>query len=82
MYDAVKLAEEIETAISDLSATMRRVEVTEGFKDILDEAQLDEVYCDALALSACVTIYLANAIEYLEGNLCIFILPFQLIRLQ
>lgn len=47
---------------------MRRVEVTEGFKDILDEAQLDEVYCDALALSACVTEYLTMSIMYLQGG--------------
>jgi hypothetical protein len=48
---------------------MRYVEVTEGFKEVLTEAQLDEVYCAALILSACVTEYLAKAIVYLEENL-------------
>jgi hypothetical protein len=69
VYNAVKLVEDVERAISELSAIMRRVEVTEGFKDILDESQLDAVYCAALALSACVTDYLTMSIMYLEGNL-------------
>jgi hypothetical protein len=45
------------------------VEVTEGFSEVLDEAQLDEVYCAALLLSASVTEYLVKAIVYLEGSL-------------
>lgn len=69
VYDAVQLVEDVEKAISALSAIMRRVEVTEGFKEILDEDQLDEVYCDALSLSACVTEYLTMSIVYLEGSL-------------
>jgi hypothetical protein len=60
--------EEVECAVSELSATMRRVEVTEGIKDILDESELDEVYCDALTLSAYVTDYLTMSIMLLEGS--------------
>ena len=44
------------------------MEVTEGFSEVLDDAQLDEVYCSALFLSASVTEYLAKAIAYLEGS--------------
>jgi len=69
VYNSIQLVEDVEKAISDLSAIMQRVEVTEGFKDILDESQLDEVYSDAVSLSACVTEYLTVSIMYLEGGL-------------
>lgn len=72
MYDAAQLAADLENAISQLSTIVRRVEVTQGFNEVLSEAQLDEVYCCALILSASVTEYLADAISYLEGNLGIF----------
>jgi hypothetical protein len=47
---------------------MHRVEVTEGFNDILDESQLDEVYCDALILSTCVTEYLTLSVMHVDHN--------------
>jgi len=68
VYDAAQLVTEIEGAIANLTSTMRRIEVTQGFSEVLDEAQLDEVYCAAVILSASVTEYLAKAIEYLEAN--------------
>jgi hypothetical protein len=47
---------------------MHRVEVTEGFNDILDKSQLDEVYCDALTLSSCVTDYLTLSVIHFDLN--------------
>lgn len=65
----MQLAEELEEAIKTLTAILERIQVTEGFKDVLTDAQLDEVYCAALILAACVTDYLARAIAYLDGSL-------------
>jgi hypothetical protein len=42
--------------------------VTEGFSAVLDDKQLDHVYCAALRLSTAVTEYLTKAILYLEGK--------------
>lgn len=64
----MELASELDKAISELSMSLQRVQVTEGFKEVLSEAQLDEVYCAALCLSASVTVYLAKAIGYLESH--------------
>jgi hypothetical protein len=47
---------------------IHRVQVTRGFSDILNEAQLDDVNCAALNLSAVVTEYLTMAIEYFMEN--------------
>jgi len=62
------LATDVEDAIKALSDTIRYTEVTEGFEEILDDKQLDEVHCGALRLSAAIAEYLAKAIIYLEGN--------------
>src|SRR5579859_5459208 len=69
VYDAAQLVTEIEGAISNLSTSIRSIQVTQGFSQVLDEGQLDEVYCAAVALSASVTEYLTKAILCLEGNL-------------
>ena len=45
---------------------LHRIQVTEGFSDVLDVVRLDDVYCAALRLSAAVTIYLATAINYMQ----------------
>ena len=68
MYDAAQLAEEIEEAISNLGLTIGRIQVTEGFLEVLDAAQLNEVDCAALRLSLAVTKYLTKAIIYLENT--------------
>ena len=68
MYDAGKLATEIEDAIKTLSDIIRDAQVTEGFSEVLDEKQLDDVYCAALGLSIAVVEYLAKAIYYFESN--------------
>jgi len=62
------LATEVEDAIKTLSDTIRHTKVTEGFKEVLDDKQLEEVYCRALRLSAAIAEYLAKVIPYLEGN--------------
>jgi hypothetical protein len=64
----LNLAADLEEAIKTLSVTLMRIEVTEGFSEVLTPAQLDEVYCSALALAACVTDYLAKAVAYLDGG--------------
>lgn len=69
MYDAVTLSAELERAIANLSSTVRQIEVTQGFQEVLNIAQLDEVYCAALQLSSCVTEYLAKIIQYFHDNL-------------
>jgi len=62
------LAADLEEAIKTLSATLERIQVTEGFNEVLTESQLDDVYCAALILAACVTEYLAKAIAYLDAG--------------
>ena len=75
MYDAIQLVTEIEEAVTHLSSAIRRVEVTDGFREVLDNAQLDEVECAAAVLSTAVTDYLTRAISFLEGtHLNIFLL--------
>lgn len=68
LYDAGKLATEVEDAIKMLSDTIQSIQVTEGFSEVLDDKQLDEVYCAAMRLSTAVTEYLTKAILYLESN--------------
>jgi hypothetical protein len=63
------MAADLEEAIKTLSGTLERIQVTEGFKEVLTDAQLDEVDCAALTLAACVADYLAKAIAYLEGGI-------------
>lgn len=65
MYDAGQKVTEVELAISKLSDTVQCITVTEGFSEVLDAEQLDELYCAALKLSAAVLDYIAKAIEYL-----------------
>ena len=62
------MAAEVEVAMKTLSDTLRDAQVTDGFSEVLDEKQLDEVHCAALRLSTAVTEYLAKAILYLESN--------------
>ena len=69
----MNLAADLEEAIKTLSATLERIQVTEGFDEVLTPAQLDEVYCAALTLAACVTDYLARAIAYLDGGMGIVV---------
>ena len=69
LYDAVQFAAELENTIASLSEVIQRVEVTEGFNEVLTESQLDGVYCSALVLSAAITEYLTKTIGYLEKNL-------------
>jgi hypothetical protein len=54
----------VEGALVVLSAAIHKVQVTEGFRDVLTPKQLDDVDCAALNLSASVTEYLAMAIKY------------------
>ena len=61
-------AEDVENVVSTLSATIHRVQVTEGFSDVLDYKQLDDVYCAAIKLSTAVTEYLGMAIVYFENK--------------
>jgi hypothetical protein len=65
----MNLAADLEDAIKTLSATLHHIEVTEGFKEVLTDAQLEEVYCAALVLAACVIEYLTKAIAYLDGGI-------------
>ena len=51
--------------------------ITEGFRDVLDDEQLENVDCAALKLSAAVTDYLAGGIEFLLGTRLSFDLTFQ-----
>lgn len=53
--------------MSELCEAIECVQMTEGFSDVLTDEQLDDVYCAALKLSAAVTEYMANSIEYLLG---------------
>ena len=62
------MAAEVEDAIKTLSETIRDAQVTDGFSEVLDEKQLDEVHCAALKLSTAITEYLAKAILFLESN--------------
>jgi hypothetical protein len=62
------MAAEVEDAMKALSDTIRDAQVTDGFSEVLDEKQLDEVHCAALRLSAAITEYLAKAILFLESN--------------
>lgn len=64
----MQLVAEIEEAVANLSSVIRRVEVTEGFREVLDNSQLDEVEYAAIILSIAVTEYLVKAILFLEGN--------------
>jgi hypothetical protein len=68
LYDAGNLATEVEDAVKTLSDIIRDVQVTEGFAEVLDEKQLDDVYCAALGLSTAVVEYLAKAIDYFKRN--------------
>jgi hypothetical protein len=65
----MNLVADLEEAIKTLSVTLMRIEVTEGFNEVLTPAQLDEVYCAALALAACVTDYRTKAVAYLDGGI-------------
>jgi hypothetical protein len=62
------LAADLENAIRTLSATLERIQVTEGFDAVLTESQLDDVHCAALILAACVVDYLAKAVAYLDAS--------------
>jgi hypothetical protein len=62
------LATEVEDAIKTLSDTIEGAQATEGFSAVLDDRQLDTVYCAALRLSTAVTEYLTKAILYLESK--------------
>jgi hypothetical protein len=65
----MNLAADLEEAIRKLSVTLEHIQVTEGFQEVLTEAQLEEVYSCALILAACVTDYLAKAIAYLDAGI-------------
>jgi hypothetical protein len=65
----MELAETLETAIKTLSETLEHIQVTEGFKEVLTPAQLEDVDCAALNLAACVTDYMAKAVAYLDGGM-------------
>jgi hypothetical protein len=54
----------VEDALVFLSDAISHIKVTEGFRNVLEDRQLDEVDCAAINLSATVTEYLAMAIEY------------------
>jgi len=54
--------------LSSLTATLQQIHVTDGFSEVLDNAQLDVTYCAALVLSAAVTEYLAQAVLYLMSD--------------
>ena len=56
--------------INDLPTAIQPVEMVVAFTDVLDEGQLDDVYCKALILSASITEYLASGIIYLSGTIC------------
>jgi hypothetical protein len=58
----------VEEALTSLSSAISRIKVTEGFRDVLQQHQLDEVDCAAINLSAAVTEYLAIAIQYFADN--------------
>ena len=61
----------VDESLSFLSEAIHRVHVTEGFSEVLNEKQLDDVYCAALNLSAAVTEYLTLAIQYFtDKNPC------------
>ena len=64
----MNLAADLEEAITTLSDTLERIQVTEGFNEVLTESQLDNVYCAALILAACVIEYLAKAVAYLDAG--------------
>jgi tripartite-type tricarboxylate transporter receptor subunit TctC len=55
---------EADNSIAFLSEAIRRVQVTDGFSNILSERQLNGVYIAALDLSAAVAEYLAMVITY------------------
>jgi hypothetical protein len=58
----------VDESLSFLSEAIHRVHVTEGFSEVLNEKQLDDVYCAALNLSTAVTEYLILAIQYFTDN--------------
>jgi hypothetical protein len=62
------LATEVEDAIKTLSDTIEGAQATEGFSAVLDDRQLDTVYCAALRLSTAIAEYLTKAILYLESK--------------
>ena len=59
----------INEALSFLSDSIREVEVTATFKDILKQKQLEDVNCAAINLSAAVTEYLTMTIESLSNEI-------------
>jgi ASC-1-like (ASCH) protein len=68
LNDAGDLATQLEEAVSDLSSTIGDIRVTDGFREVLSETQLDKVHCAAIKVSASVMEYLAEAIVYLSKN--------------
>jgi hypothetical protein len=61
---AEQIAKEVDETISFLSEAIHHIQVTDSFADVLDENQLEEVYCRALNLSAAVTEYIVIAIIF------------------
>jgi hypothetical protein len=72
LYAAGNLATEVEDAVKTLSDIIRDVQVTDGFREVLNEEQLDDVYCAALKLSIAVVKYFAKVIDYFESGTYIF----------
>jgi hypothetical protein len=67
-YDYGQKAAAVDAAFSFLSEAMSCIHVTEGFSEILDQEQLENVYCRGLHVSAAVTEYLEKAIIYLTDK--------------
>jgi hypothetical protein len=68
LKDAGDLAAQLKETVSDLSSTIGDIRVTEGFREVLDENQLDKVHCAAIQVSATVMEYLGKTIAYLVKN--------------